>query len=148
MTAVAEPGATHGADLERRAAAIRQKQLLLTLEQWGAGYRTVAGDWLTYVGDIADATDEERAWLRQHVAEHGEPGEPDRTPEQWHHLHHAVGRRANAAASAAFLAGRYDQARDLIDEARAYGELLEGEWRRLHEFITTRAGSPDDGRRR
>lgn len=145
MTAVAEPGATHDDDLARRAAKIRQKRLLLTLEQWGAGYRHVAGDWLGYVGDIADATEEERAWLRRHVAEHGAPGEPARTPEQWHEIHHAAGRRANAAASAAFLAGEYDRARDLVDDALAHGALLEVEWRRLHEFITARAGGRAPG---
>ena len=146
MTALAEPNATADDDeLGQRAAKVRRKQLLLTLEQWGSAYRTVAGDWLSYVGDIADASEDERAWLRQHVAEHGAPRELGRPPEEWHEVRRERGRRANAAASAAFLTGRYDEARDLIDDAYAYGDLLETEWRRLHEFITTRESGPAMG---
>ena len=139
MTATADSGIELGGDLPDRRSKIRQREILLKLEQWGPAYQHVAGEWLDYVGDIVGATDDERAWLRQHVAEHGKPETTDRSDADWCELRRAQGREANAAASAAFLAGDYDRARDLIDEALAYGGLLEAEWTRLHEFIAAKA---------
>ena len=129
MTAVVEPDV-----LQDRKAKIRRQQLRLTLEQWAPAYRNVAGDRLRYVFEIAAATEDEQAWLRRHVADNGMP-EAGRGAEEMR----AAGQRANAAASAAFLAGDYERARDLIDEARAYGALFEAEWTRLHAFITAKA---------
>jgi hypothetical protein len=48
---------------------------------------------------------------------------------------------ANGAATAAFLAGDFGRAHDLVDDARAYGAVLEHEWRRLHAFIADRAAA-------
>ncbi|GIF13721.1 hypothetical protein [Actinoplanes teichomyceticus] len=132
MTAVAESD-----DLQQRRTRVRRRELLLTLERWAPAYRDVAGDCLSYVFEIAGAGEQERAWLRRHVAEHGLPQAPGRTAEQLL----AAGRQANAAAGAAFLAGDYDRARDLIDDARAYGALLEVEWGKLHRFIDAQASS-------
>ncbi|HEX5201733.1 hypothetical protein ACFQS1_21785 [Paractinoplanes rhizophilus] len=134
MTAVAETDVLRG-----RKARIRQRELLLTLEQWGPAYRNVAGERLHYVFEIAEATEEERAWLREHIAKNGMP-ESGRSAEEMR----AAGGRANASASAAFLAGDYERARDLIDEARAYGALFEAEWERLHEFISTKLSGAGD----
>jgi hypothetical protein len=111
-----------GDDLDRRRSKIRERQLLLALEQWGPAY----------VGNITDATPEEKAWLEQYVAKNGLP---DATAREWHEVRRAQGREANAAAMTAFAAGDYDRASDLIDDARAYGGLFEAEWLRLHEFI-------------
>jgi hypothetical protein len=132
MTAVVETDVLRG-----RKAKVRERELLLTLEQWGPAYRDVAGEGLHYVFEIAAATEEEQAWLRAHIAKNGMP-EQGRTAEELR----AEGGRANASASAAFLAGDYDRARDLIDEARAYGALFEGEWERLHQFIAVQAAGP------
>jgi high-affinity Fe2+/Pb2+ permease len=125
-------------DLEERRAKIRQRELLLTLEQWAPAYRDVAGDMLRYVFGIAAATEAEQEWLREQVAKNGMP-KTARTAEELRTL----GGQANAAASAAFLAGQYDQARDLIDDARAYGALLDGEWARLHQFIDAQSAGND-----
>jgi predicted Zn-dependent protease len=123
-------------DLRRRRAAVRRTEILLKVEQWG----------LRYVGDLVDATAEERAWLEQYVAANGEPPDGNRTAEQWSQLRREQAGQANAAASAAFLAGDYDTARDLIDDARAHGGLMETEWVRLHQFIATRTtAKPDTG---
>jgi hypothetical protein len=138
MTAVTESGTTFSDDLQRRQATIRRRQLLLALEQWAPAYQQVAGGWLLYVVDLTDATAEESAWLEKQVAENGMPDEPAHSADEWHAVRRTLGRQANAAASAAFLAGDYDRAQDLIDEARAYGAVLETEWRRLHEFIAAR----------
>jgi hypothetical protein len=127
-----------GADLQRRRERIRERELLLALEQWGPGYREVAGDPLRYVFEIVGATQAEQAWLRRQVEENGMPAEP-RTGDEIR----AAGGRANAAANAAFLARDYEAALDLIDDARAYGALLDGEWARLHEFIAGRATAAD-----
>ncbi|MDR7275088.1 hypothetical protein [Catenuloplanes atrovinosus] len=135
MTAVVEPTTAHGDDLEQRRAKIRRRQLLMAVEQWAPAYRDVAGGWLRYVAEITGATEEERAWLEQQVAAHGLP-EAVRT--DWFELRLAQGREANAGATAAFLAGDFGRARDLIDEARACGAVLETEWEHLHEFITAR----------
>jgi hypothetical protein len=128
-----------GEDLDRRRAKIRQRQLLLAVEQWAPAYQRVAGGWLPYLCDLTDATDDERAWLERQVAADGLPAETAGGTDEWHELRRAQGRQANAAASAAFFAGDYPRARDLIDEARAYGALLEAEWRRLHEFLSAQA---------
>jgi len=133
VTAVIE-----GDDLQPRRERIRERQLRLALEQWGPAYRNVAGDWLRYVFEIVEATESEQAWLRRQVEENGLPA-ASRTADEML----AEGGRANAAANAAFLAGDYEAARDLIDEARAYGALLDGEWSRLHEFIAARAAAAD-----
>jgi hypothetical protein len=125
--------ATEGDDLRRRRERIRERELLLALEQWGPAYREVAGDPLRYVFEIVEATDGERDWLRRRVAENGLPAATRTAGEM-----RAEGGRANAAANAAFLAGDYDSARNLIDDARAYGALLDGEWARLHEFLAAR----------
>jgi hypothetical protein len=138
MTASTESAPAPANDLDRRRSKIRQRQLLLALEQWGPAYQQVAGGWLGYLVEITDATGEERTWLEQHVAEHGMPAGITGGAGEWHELRRAQGRQANAAASAAFLAGDYDNARDLIDDARAYGAVLETEWRLLHEFISTK----------
>ncbi|WP_433305695.1 hypothetical protein ACQP2F_18780 [Actinoplanes sp. CA-030573] len=121
--------------LRKRRADVRRRELILALEQWAPAFRDVAGDVLRYVAEIAEATEPERTWLREHVAAHGLPTGPARTADDLR----AAGRRANAEASAAFLAGDYDRARDLIDEARAHGALFEAEWERLHAFITAQA---------
>lgn len=123
-------------DLDQRRTKIRQRQLLLALEQWAPAYQKVAGGWLGYVGDITDATAEERAWLEEYVAKNGMP---DAAAHEWSEVRLRQGREANAAATAAFLAGDYDRARDLIDEARAYGAVMAAEWQKLHEFIEARA---------
>lgn len=136
MTAVVD-----GDVLAERRAGVRRRELLLTLEQWAPAYRNVAGDSLDYVFEIAAATEEERAWLRDHVAANGLPAGPGRTAEELR----AAGGRANAEASAAFLAGDHDRARDLIDEARAHGALFETEWANLHSFITARAAEKAAG---
>ncbi|GAA2642610.1 hypothetical protein [Paractinoplanes durhamensis] len=112
--------------LAQRRTKVRQQELLLALEQWAPAYRNVAGDALRYVFEIAAATEEEQAWLREQAV----PA-PARDAEQLR----TAGRAANAAASAAFLAGEYGRARDLIDEARAHGALFDGEWVKLHQFI-------------
>jgi hypothetical protein len=123
-------------DLRDRRTKIRERELLLALERWAPAYRDVAGDVLTYVFEIAEATEPERDWLRQRVAANGLPATPGPTHEQLR----AAGRQANAAASAAFLAGDYGRARDLVDDARAYGALFETEWVKLHQFISAKAG--------
>jgi hypothetical protein len=125
-------GALMSDDLDRRRSKIRERQLLLALEQWAPGYQQVAGGWLGYVCDITEATAEEKTWLEQHVAKNGMP---DATAREWHEVRRTQGREANAAATAAFLAGDYERAHDLIDDARAYGALFETEWQQLHEFI-------------
>ncbi|BCJ39354.1 hypothetical protein GCM10010168_63980 [Actinoplanes ianthinogenes] len=132
MTAVAE-----SADLQKRRVELRRRELLLTLERWGPAYREVAGDSLSYVCEIAGASEPEEAFLREHVAKHGMPQVVGRTADEILE----AGRRANAAASAAFLAGDYDKARDLIDDARLYGALLDTEWVKLHGFIAAKAAA-------
>ncbi|MCU7727810.1 hypothetical protein ODJ79_29185 [Actinoplanes sp. KI2] len=127
-----------GDDLRRRRERIRERELLLALEQWGSAESDVAGDALRYVFGIVDATEGERAWLRRLVEENGLPA-TSRTAAEIR----AEGGRANAAANAAFLAGDYEGARNLIDQARAYGALLDGEWSRLHEFIAGRAAAAE-----
>lgn len=116
-------------DLEQRRAAVRRTEILLTVEQWG----------LRDLAVLVGATDEEQAWLRQYVADNGEPPDAGLSAEQWSELRREQGRRANAAASAAFLAGNYDTARELVDDARAHGALMETEWVRLHRFIASQA---------
>src|SRR4051794_22926244 len=101
MTAVEE-----SEDLRRRRVKVRQRELLLALEQWAPAYRNVAGDCLRYVCEIAGATEDEQTWLRQHVADAGLPQVATRSAEDMR----AAGRQANAAASAAFLAGDYERA--------------------------------------
>jgi hypothetical protein len=118
-------------DLQRRRGEVRRRELMVLLEQWAPADRAGAGDRLHYVFEIAGATDGEQAWLRQQPL----PATPRSADEL-----RAAGRRANAAASAAFLAGDYDRARDLIDEARAYGELFETEWVKMHAFIDAQSG--------
>jgi hypothetical protein len=137
MTASTESAPALGNDLDRRRSKIRQRQLLLALEQWAPVYQRVAGGWLGYVAEITDATGEERTWLEQHVATNGMPAE--HPTGEWHELRRTQGRQANAAASAAFLAGDYHRAHDLIDDALAYGAVLETEWRLLHKFISAKA---------
>ncbi|GIF21792.1 hypothetical protein BJ973_004758 [Actinoplanes tereljensis] len=124
MTAVVEND-----DLQQRRIRVRQRELLLALEQWGPAYRNVAGDSLRYVFEIAAATEEEQAWLRQQKVPAGARSSDDVRE---------LGRQANADASAAFLAGDYARARDLIDDARVYGALPDGEWARLHQFIDSK----------
>jgi hypothetical protein len=126
MTAVAED------ELQARRARIRQRELLLALERWAPEHRN-AGETLSYVFEITSATEEERHWVRRQVAKDGLPSAP-RTAEDLREQ----GRRANAAAGAAFLAGDYAAARDLIDDALAHGALYEGEWTKLHHFIASR----------
>ncbi|GAA4606567.1 hypothetical protein BJY16_005896 [Actinoplanes octamycinicus] len=130
MTAVAETD-----DLQKRRAELRRRELLLILERWAPAYREVAGDSLGYVFEIAGASEPEQAFLRAHVAEHGMPQVVGRTADEILE----AGRRANAASSAAFLAGDFDKARDLIDDARLYGALLDTEWVKLHQFIASQA---------
>lgn len=116
-------------DLEQRRAAVRRTEILLTVEQWG----------LPDLAVLVGATDEEQAWLREYVAANGEPPASGLSTEQWSELRREQARQANAAASAAFLAGDYDTARNLVDDARAHGGLMETEWVRLHRFIATQA---------
>ncbi|WP_143234773.1 hypothetical protein [Paractinoplanes atraurantiacus] len=112
--------------MDRRRTAVRQRQLLLALEQWGP----------EYVGRVTQATDDEMAWLKKH----GVPATTVRDAAQWDELRRVRGQQANAAASAAFSSGDYARARDLIDEARAFGAVRETEWQHLHEFIDSKAG--------
>ncbi|MFF5076395.1 hypothetical protein ACFY36_05040 [Actinoplanes sp. NPDC000266] len=112
--------------LDRRRTAVRQRQLLLALEQWGP----------EYVGRVTQATDDEMAWLKKH----GVPSATVRSAAEWDEIRRVRGQQANAAASAAFSAGDYARARDLIDEARAFGAVRETEWQHLHEFIDSKAG--------
>lgn len=126
MTAVAEN------DLQQRRSRIRERELLLALERWAPAYRDVAGDPLSYVFEIAEATEAEQVWLRERITANGMPETAGRTHDQLRD----EGRRANAAASAAFLAGEFAMARDLIDDARVYGALFETEWVKLHQFIS------------
>ena len=101
------------------------------VEQWG----------LRDVGELVDATAEEQEWLRQYVAANGMPQDAGLSTEQWSEVRREQARKANAAASAAFLAGAYDTARELVDDARAHGGLMETEWVRLHQFILGRAAA-------
>ncbi|GAA0584042.1 hypothetical protein GCM10010172_81250 [Paractinoplanes ferrugineus] len=126
-------------DLGRRRVRVRERELLLAFEQWGPAYQNVAGDALRYVFEIAEATEAEQSWLREHVARNGGVPKTARTAEELR----ALGGQANAAAGAAFLAGEYDRARDLIDDARAYGTLFDGEWVRLHRFIAARSAGQE-----
>jgi hypothetical protein len=50
----------------------------------------------------------------------------------------------NGAATAAFLAGDFGKAHDLVDDARAYDAVLENEWQRLHAFIAARAAAASE----
>jgi hypothetical protein len=118
-------------DLDRRRSRIREQELLLALEQWEPDY----------AGVITGATPAEREWLQQHAASQGPADRTARDADQWHELRRRQGQQANAAASAAFLAGDYARARDLIDDARAYGAIPENEWQRLHAFIAAQAAS-------
>ncbi|GLY03871.1 MULTISPECIES: hypothetical protein [Actinoplanes] len=118
-------------ELAARRAKVRERQLVLALERWACGYSQVAGGWLPYLTTITAASDAEKTWLEGYVAEHGIPAGPTGMDEVW-----ARGRKAELAATTAFLAGEWDRSRDLVDDAWAYDAVLEGEWRRLHDFIT------------
>jgi hypothetical protein len=133
------------ADLAARRAQVRERELLLLLEQWGPGYQRVAGDGVRYAAEIAKATDAEWVWLREYVTAHGIPAEIARNPQEWHRLLRDQGKRASSDANAAFKAGDYETARDLLDDALLYGDLSENAWVRLHAHVTKTEASACDG---
>lgn len=128
------------AELTARRARVRQHELLLLLEQWGPGYQRVTGNGVRYVAEIAKATNEEWQWLADHVRSHPDVFDvPERGHDAWFDLRRERGRTAYAAALSAFDSGDYTAARDRLDDALAYRELAEPEWRRLHDHITATA---------
>jgi hypothetical protein len=126
-------------DLDRRQSRVRQSQLLLAAEQWAPADEDFGDGWLLEVCTIMDATDDEAAWLGTQVARVGRSADDQQDSGEWHEIRRTRGRLANAAATAAFLAGEFGEAHDRVDEARAYGALLESEWRGLHALIAARA---------
>ncbi|MEU7925085.1 hypothetical protein [Micromonospora sp. NPDC049107] len=130
-------------DRAARLVRIRQRQILLALEEHGPGYQRVTGDGCRYVAEIVKATREEWDWIyaygRTHPEALTETG-PVRNPQQWHDLRREQGETAFAAAQTAFEAGDHPAALDHLDEARALGVLTEESWDRVRRYVlATRA---------
>jgi hypothetical protein len=127
----------HVDELTRRRAAVRRATLLLLLEEWGPGYHRVTGNGVRYVAEIAKATPEEWRWLAEYTTAHPEVWQEKilLNPPEWHRLRREQGQLRHEEATAAFRSGDYATARDRLDEALAYGAVLDGEWVRLHALI-------------
>jgi hypothetical protein len=126
-------------DLSRRQSKIRRRQLMLAVEQWAPAAEQPCERWLPEVCTIMDTTEDEATWLEREVSAKGPTGGNPRDAGEWHEIRRAQGRQAVAAAGAAFLAGDYAGAHDLVDDALAYGAVPATEWRRLHAFIEVQA---------
>ena len=133
--------------LVARRATVRRTTILLLLEQWGPGYQRITGDGVRYVAEIAKATPDEWRWLAEHTAAHPEVWQ-ETTPrghDEWFQLRAEQGRQAYADALAAFQRGDYPTCRDRLDDALAYGNLVEAEWVRLHHHVTRTEAQASDG---
>jgi hypothetical protein len=132
------PHPVHVDDVAVRRAAARRTTLLLLLEQWGPGYQRVTGNGVRYVAEIAQAPDEEWRWLADYCTAHPQVWQEKivLNPEQWHQLRREQGRQQHEEATTAFHAGDFATARDRLDDALAYGAVLDDEWVRLHHLIT------------
>lgn len=129
-------------DLTERRTAVRRKEILLALDQYGPGYQRVTGNGLRYVSEIVDATAQERRWLADHVADHPEVWDaPQFSHTEVDRLRQEQGRAAFTAADTAFTNEDHTAARNHLDDAFAYGELSEPEWRQLHDHISAHDAS-------
>jgi hypothetical protein len=123
--------------LAERRTAVRHKEILLALDQYGPGYQRVTGNGLRYVAEIVDATAQERQWLADHVAEHPEVWDaPQLSQAEVDRRRQERGRAAFTAADTAFTDGDHPAARNHLDDAFAYGELSEQDWRKIHDHIS------------
>jgi hypothetical protein len=123
--------------LAERRTAVRRKEILLAFDQYGPGYQRVTGNGLRYVAEIVDATPQERQWLADHVADHPDVWDaPELSHTEFDRQRQERGRAAFAAADTAFTNADHTAAHNHLDDAFAYGELSEPEWRQLHDHIS------------
>jgi hypothetical protein len=139
--------------LAERRTAVRHKEILLALDQYGPGYQRVTGNGLRYVAEIVEATAQERQWLADHVADYPEVWDaPQLSQAEVDRRRQELGRAAFVAADTAFTDGDHHAARNHLDDAFAYGELSEQDWRKIHDHISAHdaprpAATPSTGER-
>ncbi len=123
-------------DMAKREAKIRQRQIILKIEEYAAGYQRVTGAGYRYVAEIVDAAPDEREWIKNYINEHPDVLElPYRTPAQWDEIHRTRGDQALQKARFAADSGDSTTALDCLDEARECGVLSERDWHAIRHHL-------------
>ncbi len=108
-------------ELAARRAHVRQRQLLLAIEQHAPGYHRATGDGVRYAAEHVNATREEWDWMAANVRSNphlldGEPIGDGRA----HDINRQAARDAFDAATDALKAGDYRTALDRLDDAEVH----------------------------
>ncbi|MEJ3743140.1 SNF2-related protein [Actinomycetes bacterium KLBMP 9797] len=107
--------------LAARRAQVRQRQLLLALEQYGPGYQSITGDGVRYAAEAANATREEWDWMAEQVRANPRLMDGKRLGDgQIHDINRQAARRAFAAATEAIKNEDFQGALDRLDDAEVH----------------------------
>ncbi|MFK3984483.1 hypothetical protein ACI2K4_29430 [Micromonospora sp. NPDC050397] len=134
------------ASVDRRSQ-VRQRQLVLALEQYGPGYHHITGDGTRYAAEAARATPQEWAWMETYVRNNPQVLKGERLGDaRIHEINRKAARKAFEAATDAMRRGDFDAALERLDDAEVHcpeGNPDRGDsWDRYRDVVASKAGAP------
>jgi hypothetical protein len=135
--------------LALRRAQVRQRQLVLAIEQYGPSYQRVTGDGVRYASEAANATREERDWMAEYVRTNPQALEGESLGDgRIRDINRQASRQAFAAATAAITKADFKGALDRLDDAEVHWPAGHpdrgGAWDKYRAVVLRRAASPLD----
>ncbi|MFY1633706.1 hypothetical protein ACN27F_10570 [Solwaraspora sp. WMMB335] len=131
--------------LAGRQSRVRERQLLLALEQYGPGYQALTGDGVRYAAEAARATPREREWMTAYARNHPEVLEGERLGDgRIHAINRKAAARAFAEATEAMKRGDATTALKRLDDAEVHcpdGHPDRGQrWDHFRGIVRAKAG--------
>ncbi|GIJ29997.1 hypothetical protein Vqi01_51590 [Micromonospora qiuiae] len=139
--------AQEAADRQSR---VRQRQLVLALEQYGPGYQHLTGDGVRYAAEAARATDQEWDWMASYAQANPQVLEGERLGDaRIHEINRDAGRKAFAAATEAMRRDDFELALARLDDAEVHWPDGHpdrgGTWDHYRKIVRSKAGANAKG---
>ncbi|GAB3849246.1 hypothetical protein GCM10029963_33350 [Micromonospora andamanensis] len=140
----------HDVALSDRQTRVRQRQLVLALEQYGPEDEQNPGDGLRGAAETARATEQERKWMADYAQANPQVLEGERLGDaRIHDINRKAGRKAFAAATEAMRRGDFDLALARLDDAEVHcpdgHPDRGGTWDHYRRIVRSKAAASAEG---
>ncbi|MDG4793115.1 SNF2-related protein [Micromonospora sp. WMMD1082] len=140
----------HDVALTDRQTRVRQRQLVLALEQYVSVDEQNPGDGLRCAAETVRATEQERKWMADYAQANPQVLEGERLGDaRIHDINRKAGRKAFAAATEAMRRGDFDLALARLDDAEVHCPEGHpdrgGTWDHYRRIVRSKAGASAEG---